>query len=92
MNAEVIVTEDQLPADVLAAIKAGNKIKAIKLLREATGIGLANAKVVVDRASRTHGPKKDIPSFEDQPAGLSTFGKLLAVLLLVAGALYFFES
>ena len=92
MKSEVIVTEDELPADVVAAIKQGNKIKAIKLLREATGLGLANAKVLVDRASRTHGPKKAVPSFEDQPSGLSTFAKFLALLLFIAGALYFIEA
>lgn len=92
MKSEVIVTEDELPADVIAAIKEGNKIKAIKLLREATGLGLANAKVLVDRASRTQGPRKAIQSFEDQPSGLSTFAKFLALLLCIAGALYFIEA
>jgi ribosomal protein L7/L12 len=33
-----------LPPDVLAALANGNKIEAIKLLRERTGLGLAEAK------------------------------------------------
>lgn len=41
-----------LPADVTAAIAAGNKIEAIKLLRETSGMGLKEAKDRVDRASR----------------------------------------
>ena len=55
MQAEVIVTDSELPADVIRAIQQGQKIEAIKILREATGLGLANAKVLVDRASRAHG-------------------------------------
>ena len=40
--------EPQLPADVIAAIEAGRKIEAIRLLREAEGIELAEAKRLVD--------------------------------------------
>ncbi|MFA6543671.1 MAG: ribosomal protein L7/L12 [Limisphaerales bacterium] len=34
---------------IAAALKSGNKIEAIKLCREATGLGLAEAKVWVER-------------------------------------------
>ena len=37
---------------IRAAIKAGRKVEAIKLVREATGLGLKEAKDLVDRASR----------------------------------------
>jgi hypothetical protein len=37
-----------LPPDVVNALRRGNKIEAIKLLRQATGLGLAEAKDVVD--------------------------------------------
>ena len=37
-----------LPSDVVEALRRGNKIEAIKRLREATGLGLAEAKSVVD--------------------------------------------
>ena len=37
-----------LPANVVEALRRGNKIEAIKLLREATHVGLAEAKGVVD--------------------------------------------
>lgn len=58
MKEEFIITEDELPADVMRAVKAGRKVVAIKLLREATGLGMANAKVLVDRASAKYAPKK----------------------------------
>jgi Ribosomal protein L7/L12 C-terminal domain len=42
------VETSTLPAEVLAAVEAGNKIAAIKALREATGIGLVEAKQEVE--------------------------------------------
>ena len=38
--------------DVIAAVDAGRKIEAIKILREETGLGLAEAKGVVDQLAR----------------------------------------
>src|SRR5689334_16071167 len=38
-----------LPVSVVASVRAGNKIAAIKELRSATGMDLASAKQVVDR-------------------------------------------
>lgn len=92
MKAEVIITENELPADVIAAIKQGRKIEAIKILRESSGIGLANAKVLVDRAWRRYGPQKPLPSFNDQPRGLSGLAKLLAVVLFLVAAYYFYTG
>jgi len=42
------LTPEQRQA-ILAALQAGNKIEAIKLCREATGLGLAEAKDFVER-------------------------------------------
>ena len=83
MKSEVVITEEQLPGEVIAAIQQGQKIEAIKRLREATGLGLANAKVLVDRAARTHGPTKPIPNFADQPSGVGGLVKSLAFVLLL---------
>lgn len=41
---------DQLPAEVVAELNRGNKIEAIKLLREARSLGLKEAKDIVDAA------------------------------------------
>ena len=38
----------QLPKDVIDAINAGNNIEAIKTLRESTGLGLREAKEMLD--------------------------------------------
>lgn len=92
MKSEAVITEHQLPGDVIAAIERGQKIEAIKLLREATGLGLANAKVLVDRASHNFGPKKPIPSFADQPSGLGRLVKSLAFILVVIAGWYIYQS
>jgi hypothetical protein len=92
MKSEVVITEQQLPGDVIAAIEQGQKIEAIKLLREATGLGLANAKVLVDKASRTHGPKKPIPNFADQSEGVSGLAISLGLVLLIVAAWYFYQG
>ena len=41
-----------LPPDVVDALRQGNKIEAIKRLRAAIGVGLAEAKAAVDAAER----------------------------------------
>ena len=40
--------DQDLPAQVIAALERGQKIEAIKLLRELKGIGLKEAKEAVD--------------------------------------------
>ena len=93
MQPELVINDSDLPADVIQAIEEGRKIEAIKILREATGLGLANAKVLVDRASRIHGPKKPVPSAVTEDAGN---GKLLvslvAVMVLAAGYFFYFGA
>jgi ribosomal protein L7/L12 len=40
-----------IPADVQAAWDSGNRVEAIKLLRESTGLGLAEAKALLESAA-----------------------------------------
>ena len=42
----------QLPPQVLRALQSGNKLEAIKLLREAAKLGLAEAKSIVEAGER----------------------------------------
>lgn len=44
-----------VPPDVLDAIAAGNKIQAVRLVRQHTGLGLAPAKRLVDYLAREQG-------------------------------------
>jgi hypothetical protein len=85
MKAEIIITEDDLPPEVMRAIERGRKIEAIQLLREATGLGLANAKVLVDKAARRHGEKSTVPGFVEEETNVTSLLKaLLLVVLLFA--------
>ncbi len=77
MKPEIIITEQNLPDNVLRAIKKGRKIEAIKLLREETGLGLANAKVLVDRASSKFAPKRPNPAITEIPSGAITLLKMV---------------
>jgi hypothetical protein len=88
MKKEIIVTESDLPPQVVRAIEQGRKIEAIQLLREAKGIGLANAKVLVDKAARQHGPRSPVPAFEEHGTSLAT---LLKALLLAVLAFAFYR-
>lgn len=80
MKSEVIITEQELPSEVIDAIKGGKKIVAIKLLRESTGLGLANAKVLVDRAAAKHVGASPSPALVQEE---NSVAKLFRMLLLV---------
>lgn len=88
MKTGTVITEDDLPPDVIRAIEQGKKIEAIKLLREATGLGLANAKVLVDKAARKHGVKPRPPIMTEEGPNV---GRLLKALLIVAAAFAFYR-
>ena len=94
MNREVVITEDELPPEVLRAIERGRKIEAIKLLRESTGLGLANAKVLVDKAARRLGPPRAaLPGFVEEETNVTSLLKtLLLVVILFAAYRNFFGA
>lgn len=80
MSSEIVVTDSELPAEVVKAISQGRKIEAIKLLREATGLGLANAKVLVDRAVRRDAQlNPQIPGISEE----SNTGRLVGMMLML---------
>jgi hypothetical protein len=45
-------SDPALSPQIQDALRRGNKIEAIKLYRELTGVGLAEAKQVIDRAEQ----------------------------------------
>jgi hypothetical protein len=83
MKAEVIVSDAGLPAEALEAIKQGRKIEAIKILRERTGIGLANAKVLVERAARQFAEQNPRPVLTDSGSGMPRLLMSLLLTLLI---------
>ena len=80
MSSEIVINDNELPPEVVMAITQGRKIEAIKLLREATGLGLANAKVLVDRAVRRH---EQIDPQMHNMTQESNNGRLLGMLLIL---------
>lgn len=82
-----------LPASVQAALNSGNKIEAIKLLREQTGLGLKEAKDAVEAMSDSEFTiaKKQQRQTIEKPAGVNLLG-WLAGLAALACALYYFHS
>ena len=90
VKSEVIVTDNQLPPEVISAIQKGRKVEAIKILREETGLGLANAKVLVDRAYREYGPPKPPYSPMDPSNVVPSMVKSVFLGVLLVGIYYFF--
>jgi hypothetical protein len=92
MSSEIVISDNELPPGVVEAIAQGRKIEAIKLLREATGLGLANAKVLVDRAVRRREQiNPQMPNMTEE----SNNGRLLGMmlfLLLTYGLYRFFAG
>lgn len=73
--------------EVVSAIGAGNTIGAIKALRQSRGIGLKQAKELVDAYRDFHGIDNSASS-SGKSSGLS----LLVVVGLVAFGYYFFKG
>lgn len=86
-----------LPPKAVDALRAGNKIEAIKHVREATGVGLAEAKALVEayeKGGAAHVPFRPHPhAHVPRPAatGLSpgevppsSAWKMVAVVLAIA--------
>jgi ribosomal protein L7/L12 len=84
-----------LPNEVYAAMARGDKIEAIKLARGATGLGLKEAKALIDaaapgasaavRGSAHHLAPGEVPRGRINWLAIATmFGLVLAALLLVS--------
>ncbi len=79
--------------EVLAAVDAGRKIEAIKILREKTGIGLADAKHAIDALSRERRNDPVIAAGMTEEGGAGGMIKMIVVIVIVLGVyFYFFAS
>lgn len=86
-----------LPPAALAAMASGNKIEAIKLVREATGLGLKEAKDAVEAAAsgpagadpQTTGglAPGEVPPSRLSGLGIAALAALVLVVLLLAAPL-----
>ena len=49
---EIRNDQGYLPSNIVQVVPAGRRVVAIKLLRESTGLGLASATAIVDKAAQ----------------------------------------
>ena len=78
---------------VLAAVDAGRKIEAIKILREETGLGLADAKHAIDALFRERRSDPVISAGMTEEGGAGGMIKMIVVIAIILGAyFYFFAS
>jgi hypothetical protein len=85
---------DPLPDDVLEALEAGQRIEAIRRLREARGIGLKQARTLVDAAAVPRptrqprpGPRTALGFAVDRHASRGPAPEVLVSLVAGAAAL-----
>lgn len=84
-------SNDELPPEVMQALRAGHKVEAIKRLRRARGIGLKEAKDAVDAVSLSVAPHPPdtMTVRRDSRGGIAKlFLLLLAVGLALAAYVY----
>lgn len=84
MVGEQNINDIEIPPAVADAVRQGRKVVAIKLLREATGLGLANAKVVVDRAAQEYARSNPAAAHIREA---SNAGRVLGLMLCLVVAL-----
>lgn len=81
--------EDMAPT-ILAALASGRKIEAIKLLRDATGLGLREARIIVEQLESDYEAGKPspppAPGFSEEGGVKSLV--VIAVALVVGYLLY----
>ncbi len=78
----------RLPTEAMLALQHGRKIEAIRIVREQTGLGLAEAKALVDRAERNSEPELPAPPTKED-YGLLRLVLIIVVLAGVAAAVWF---
>lgn len=83
-----------MPAEVLEAIKQGRKVVAINMLRESTGLGMANAKVLVDRVSSKVAPRppRQILMKDYKPTNVRLLGMVVVLAAVFLGYRFLFTG
>lgn len=78
-----------LPATAAAALQQGNKIEAIRLLREETGVGLKDARQFIDADSQQIHADPGLPSPGEVPRSRTASLWFVASVIVVGIVLYF---
>lgn len=80
----------EISDDVISAIDVGHKIEAIKILRERTGLGLADAKHLIDRLARQRQGQPDVALAITEEGGAGGMIRMVVVIGVVLGVYFFF--
>ena len=83
------MSSEPLPLSAIAALQANNKIEAIKLTREATGLDLKNAKERVD-AYLVANPSVRLQLQAAQSKTAKSFFNWLVMMALVTATVMYF--
>jgi hypothetical protein len=75
--------------EIIAAVDSGNKIRAIKLLREETGLGLKDAKDAIDALAEERRGDPVIATGMSEEGGAGGMIKMVIVIAAVL-AIYFY--
>lgn len=86
MNYNDLEISDQ----VIEAVGAGHKIEAIKILREEAGLGLKEAKDVVDSLAREKRAESGGNSGMVEEGGAGGMIKMIVVIAVVLGVYFYF--
>ena len=76
--------------EVLAAVDAGRKIAAIKILREETGLGLADAKQVIDTLTSERRSEPAMPAGMTEEGGAGSVIKMIVAIAVILGIYFYF--
>jgi len=81
-------------AEIVAAVDSGNKIEAIKLLREEAGLGLKEAKDAIDALARE---RRGDPAVADtvsntmsEEGGAGGMIKMIVIIAAILGVYFYF--
>lgn len=82
------MTETKLSEPVMQAIRSGHTVKAVKLLRAERGLGLKEAKDIVDREMDAYQQANPHAAMQSES---SPWGKII-VIAAIAAAIYWFVT
>ena len=89
-RARPMTTEEELSPEIYQLLAAGQKIKAIKLIRAETGLGLAEAKELADALSGQGAPPQaPLPAMKEEGGAGGLVGIAVAVLIAILAYVFF---
>jgi hypothetical protein len=91
IGAEMMNYNNELPSDAVASLESGNKIEAIKIVRENSGLGLKESKELVEKYLREHPDLHQRYSAIQSEQNKGAFMKLLFLLAVAAFVAYIFS-